>query len=83
MNFTPYAKKIIRGEQLLTGDVDTDIATLGLKRERGYIWHHVEDGFTMELVPEDLHTAVSHVGGSAVAEQASTRLMWLIAGGAG
>jgi hypothetical protein len=27
------------------------------------VWHHVEDGRTLELVPKDLHEAVRHTGG--------------------
>ncbi len=29
----------------------------------GYVWHHVEDMQTMQLVPRDLHDAISHKGG--------------------
>lgn len=29
----------------------------------GYTWHPVEDGRTMELVPEQLHKAAKHTGG--------------------
>lgn len=32
----------------------------------GYVWHHVEDGRTMQLVPQDIHGAARHTGGSAV-----------------
>lgn len=32
----------------------------------GYVWHHVEDGQTMQLIPEDLHDAVRHAGGVAL-----------------
>jgi A nuclease of the HNH/ENDO VII superfamily with conserved WHH len=32
----------------------------------GYVWHHVEDGETLMLIPKDLHNAVRHTGGSAV-----------------
>lgn len=33
------------------------------KTPLGRSWHHVEDGRTMQLVPEDLHSAVPHSGG--------------------
>lgn len=33
---------------------------------RGYTWHHVEDGRTMQLIPQRLHNAVRHTGGCAV-----------------
>ncbi|MCC8399132.1 MAG: HNH endonuclease [Rickettsia endosymbiont of Platyusa sonomae] len=29
-------------------------------------WHHVEDGKTMQLVPEELHIKVRHTGGAAL-----------------
>lgn len=38
----------------------------GNPRPRDTIWHHNEDGKTMELVPTDLHSAVSHAGGIAM-----------------
>lgn len=28
------------------------------------VWHHKEDGTTMQLVPKDIHTAVGHDGGA-------------------
>lgn len=31
----------------------------------GYTWHHHQDGRTMQLVPTDLHRAISHTGGHA------------------
>lgn len=31
---------------------------------RGYVWHHVEDGKTMQLVLEDLHAKTGHSGGA-------------------
>jgi hypothetical protein len=32
----------------------------------GYVWHHVEDGTTMQLVPKKIHNATKHTGGAAV-----------------
>jgi len=32
---------------------------------KGYTWHHVEDGRTMELVPKGLHDKIEHTGGRA------------------
>lgn len=32
----------------------------------GMVWHHVEDGRTMQLIPRDIHNKVRHTGGSAV-----------------
>lgn len=31
--------------------------------KEGHVWHHNEDAKTMQLVPEDLHSAVKHRGG--------------------
>ncbi|RPA06163.1 hypothetical protein EEB19_09840 [Gordonia sp. OPL2] len=28
------------------------------------VWHHNEDGSTMQLVPKDIHTAIGHDGGA-------------------
>jgi hypothetical protein len=40
---------------------------LGLRQTPpGLVWHHVEDGTTMILIPRDLHAAIRHTGGSAV-----------------
>jgi A nuclease of the HNH/ENDO VII superfamily with conserved WHH len=39
----------------------------GLTRTpKGYVWHHAEDGRTMELIPRDLHQPVRHTGGVSV-----------------
>jgi A nuclease of the HNH/ENDO VII superfamily with conserved WHH len=47
--------------------VDAELANLASGRTKtpeGYTWHHVEDGWTMELVPQDLHDVVKHTGGA-------------------
>ena len=72
--FTPYEIDRVRISNL-TGDRtdDADLANLATKRAEtpaGYVWHHVEDGRTMELVPRDLHEAVRHTGGAADVDQA-------------
>lgn len=36
------------------------------KTPRGMVWHHVEDGRTMLLIPRSIHRAAMHTGGSAV-----------------
>ena len=39
----------------------------GLKSTpKGFTWHHVQDGRTMQLIPTDLHRAVRHTGGVSV-----------------
>jgi hypothetical protein len=55
----------------LTGHYGIDAAmanrAVGLKSTpSGYVWHHVEDGLTMQLVPRPIHNAVRHTGGAAV-----------------
>jgi len=32
----------------------------------GYTWHHKEDGVTMQLIPKEAHTGVSHTGGASI-----------------
>lgn len=36
------------------------------KTPDNYVWHHVEDGKTMQLVPKDIHAAFPHTGGASV-----------------
>jgi A nuclease of the HNH/ENDO VII superfamily with conserved WHH len=39
----------------------------GLARTpKAYVWHHAEDGRTMELIPRNLHQPVRHTGGVSV-----------------
>jgi hypothetical protein len=69
-DFSPYsvAEVEING---LTGDYATDEALANNAAgfdatPDDYVWHHVEDGTTMQLVPKEIHSAVRHTGGSAV-----------------
>ncbi|RQV29328.1 filamentous hemagglutinin N-terminal domain-containing protein [Burkholderia cenocepacia] len=69
-DFSPYAKAKV-DVQGLTGDYRTDEAIsnkkVGLSETPdGYVWHHVENAQTMLLIPQDLHNAVRHTGGSAI-----------------
>jgi RHS repeat-associated protein len=55
----------------LTGSYRKDAAMAnkarGLPRTPpGMVWHHVEDGRTMQLIPRDIHNAARHTGGAAV-----------------
>jgi hypothetical protein len=66
--FTPYAIKRVDVEGL-TGDrrKDARLANAAVGHDStlaGHTWHHVENGRTMELVPEDLHDAARHTGGA-------------------
>ena len=65
-----YAKAKV-DVQGLTGDYRTDEVLsnkkVGLSETPdGYVWHHVENAQTMLLIPQDLHNAVRHTGGSAI-----------------
>ncbi|WP_425628494.1 HNH endonuclease [Vibrio neptunius] len=69
-DFSPYSKAQvdIKG---LTGDYTKDAAmankAVGLKSTPdGYVWHHVENAKTMQLIPKDIHNAARHTGGAAV-----------------
>jgi hypothetical protein len=69
-DFSPYARARVRLDGL-TGSYDTDASmanrAVGLSQTpTGHVWHHVEDGTTMILIPRDLHAAIRHTGGSAV-----------------
>ncbi len=64
----------------LTGDRAHDAAlanqaTHRMETPAGYVWHHVEDGKTMELVPRDLHEAARHSGGAAAIENGQVGLV--------
>ena len=69
-NFGPYAKAQI-GVEGLTGVYRADAAlanaAVGLKSTPpGFVWHHVEDAHTMQLIPRSIHESVKHTGGVAV-----------------
>jgi hypothetical protein len=69
-DFSPYSKAEVRLSNL-TGDNTKDAIqankVAGLRfTPKGYIWHHVEDGETMQLVPRDLHGAIGHTGGASI-----------------
>ena len=68
-DFTPYAKAQVEITGL-TGNYAKDAAmankAAGFPRTPdGFVWHHVEDAITMQLIPKDLHDAVRHTGGAA------------------
>ncbi len=76
-DFLPYAMAGFTRDDL-TGNytIDRRIANMygfsGAKPS-DYVWHHVEDGKTMLLIPADLHDAVRHTGGVAVLKQANRK----------
>jgi RHS repeat-associated protein len=69
-DFSPYAQA--RAEIAgLTNSYRKDAAlanaAVGLRKTpSGMVWHHVEDGRTMLLIPSDIHRATPHTGGAAV-----------------
>jgi len=67
-DFKPYARKEVRIIQKGTrADFTAANRAAGFKKTpKGWTWHHVEDRMTMQLVPRDLHRAVSHTGGCAI-----------------
>lgn len=69
-DFGPYSKAHVELDGL-TGNYAKDAAMankhFGLNQTPdGYVWHHVEDGRTLQLVPQEIHNAVRHTGGAAI-----------------
>lgn len=69
-NFQPHAVKNVELDRL-TGNikVDSKLANKAMgypKTPKVYVWHHVEDGKTMQLIPKEIHKAVRHTGGAPV-----------------
>lgn len=69
-DFSPYTQAEVDLDGL-TGNyrIDAKAANKASGFDRtpeGYVWHHVEDGRTMQLIPKDIHKAVRHTGGSAI-----------------
>jgi len=79
-NYSPYAVAEARVKGL-TGNYKHDAALANekarlTKTPPDYIWHHVEDEITMQLVPWDLHDFLRHTGGAArLKGRASARLL--------
>jgi filamentous hemagglutinin len=69
-DFSEHSEATVKIENL-TGNRATDAElankAAGLdKTPEGYNWHHVEDGKTMKLLPEDMHKEFAHNGGAAL-----------------
>ena len=69
-DFAPYSKAQVEINGL-TGNYAKDSAmankSVGLNSTpEEYVWHHVEDGKTMQLIPKNIHNAARHTGGAAV-----------------
>ena len=68
--FGPHAIAEVEVEGL-TGEYSNDEKLANQKMgfaetPEGFVWHHVEDEKTMQLVPRDLHRRVRHTGGAAI-----------------
>jgi hypothetical protein len=74
-DFSQQAVKEVKLNNLSGTDKDFGLANKAAGYEstpKGYTWHHVQDGTTMQLVPTSIHQQTAHTGGSA----------WLKSGGA-
>jgi hypothetical protein len=64
--------KNVRVKRLTGNDgIDQGLAdeAAGFKKgetPQGYVWHHVEDGKTMQLVPQYINNNTPHTGGAAL-----------------
>ena len=72
-NFGPHSKAQVEIDGLSgVSRIDNRLANQAAgfgnssKAPNGFIWHHVEDGRTMQLVPGDIHNATRHTGGAAI-----------------
>jgi len=69
-DFSPYSKAQIQINNLSGIQyIDESLANqaVGLaETPSGFVWHHVEDGITMQLIPKSIHNAARHTGGAAV-----------------
>jgi hypothetical protein len=69
-DFSKFAMETVQLEGL-TGKYAVDEAMalekLGMKATPdGYVWHHVEDGKTMQMITQETHNSARHTGGAAV-----------------
>src|SRR5262245_62313783 len=72
-DFAPYARSTVKFDPPgFEGNHGTDFTEAfrrsGVTPDRDYTWHHHQDGQTMQYVPTDLHGAVRHAGGVAIAK---------------
>lgn len=79
-DFLPVAKELPNGQKVIkieyqgSRKADFDLANALCKWDAppvGYMWHHLEDGTSLMLVPQDLHDLVRHTGGVATAREAA------------
>jgi len=79
-DFTPYRHPTVKDVQIeFSGkrDKDNRLAdeaagiSKDLRRKEKYVWHHHQDGKTMQLIKEDVHVDFIHTGGMAGTRQES------------
>jgi hypothetical protein len=65
-DFSSYSKMTVEVPGM-NGNYNHDAAAqAGLTQTPpGYVWHHVEDGTTMRLIPQDVHNTFPHTGGAS------------------
>ena len=69
-DFSPYKMTQANDVAGMTGVYSHDAALANAKvgfksTPEGYVWHHVEDGKTMQLIPQDIHQHFPHTGGAS------------------
>lgn len=76
-DFSPFSKQTVKIDMDLAGDRAKDFKAADeavrkalndptWQKPKDMVWHHVEDGTTMQLVPKDVHTPAQHTGGVSV-----------------
>ena len=70
-DFTPFAAKEVEADGLGENRAEDtkrayELAGVDEDDYPNHVWHHVEDGRTMQLVPSDLHSVIPHTGGVSV-----------------
>ncbi len=69
-DFSSVAKKTVNIKQ--TGNREIDLAAANKAAgysngtPDGYVWHHNQDGTTMQLVPVAIHLGTAHTGGASL-----------------
>jgi hypothetical protein len=68
-DFSTVATKTVNVKQAgnYTSDITAANRAAGLKNTPdGFVWHHHQDGKTMQLVPKPIHESTGHTGGVAI-----------------
>lgn len=75
-DFSPYARDTHKIDPHFDGNHGSDFTkadkAAGIdeeyRQDNELTWHHHQDGTTLQLVPKDIHNAVKHAGGVALAK---------------